>query len=95
MPYCQAASLLERNDDGIYIIRHDDTGPFKEYNDNYVNYPVFSFDEKRCSNHIELSSSQTGCCLHNRIYMEPKSISLFFQDSLKSLLAIAFSADEI
>lgn len=38
--------LVEKEDDTVCVVRQADTEPLKEDGGRYLNYPVFSFDEK-------------------------------------------------
>lgn len=38
--------LVEKKDDTVCVVRQSDTEPLKEDGGRYLNYPVFSFDEK-------------------------------------------------
>lgn len=38
--------LVEKKDDTVCVVRQADTEPLKEDGGRYLNYPVFSFDEK-------------------------------------------------
>lgn len=56
-------SLIEQKRDGVHVVRAADRAPLSEDDGRYLNYPVFSFDEKTAfeSYRIVIEPSGTLC----------------------------------